>query len=396
MLEPKIRVRDLSLFYGQNQALKGINMDIAPNTVTAFIGPSGCGKSTFLKTLNRMNDLVEGVKITGSVELDGENIYSPNVDTTVLRRRVGMVFQQPNPFPMSIYDNVAYGPRVHGIRSKQRLDDIVEESLRGAAIFDEVKDRLKKSALGLSGGQPMQVVAMRADGIPVAVSTVVLAVVTILYKLVLVLLGAAVCILKPRSLMVYLEPALPLIRLGMALNVVFIGALLLVVFHPGLARAMVGGFLSFLSRFRLFRNTEHSGKRLERILEQYQGTAVFFRQHRHLIFRVFVITVLQRMSLFLVTWFTYKSFGLHGHSLGQIVFLQAMISVAADMLPLPGGMGISEAMFLDIFGGIFGSALLLPAMVISRGISYYTQLVLCGLVTAAAAIVQGLKNRKVN
>ena len=212
----------------------------------------------------------------------------------------------------------------------------------------------------------------------------------------LVLLGAAVCILKPRSLMGYLEPALPLIRLGMGLNVVFIGALLLVVFHPGLARAMVGGILSFLSRVRIFRDSEHSGKRLERILDQYQGTAVFFRQHRHLIFRVFLITVFQRMSLFLVTWFTYKSFGLHGHSLGQIVFLQAMISVAADMLPLPGGMGISEAMFLDIFGGIFGSALLLPAMVISRGISYYTQLVLCGLVTAAAAMAQGLKKRKVN
>ena len=162
MLEPKIQVRDLDLFYGQNQALKGINMDIAPNTVTAFIGPSGCGKSTFLKTLNRMNDLVDGVKIRGSVELDGENIYSPNVDTTVLRRRVGMVFQQPNPFPMSIYDNVAYGPRVHGIRSKGRLDDIVEESLRGAAIFDEVKDRLKKSALGLSGGQQQRLCIARA------------------------------------------------------------------------------------------------------------------------------------------------------------------------------------------------------------------------------------------
>ncbi len=162
MLEPKIRVRDLSLFYGQNRALKGINVDIAPNTVTAFIGPSGCGKSTFLKTLNRMNDLVDGVKITGSVELDGENIYSPNVDTTVLRRRVGMVFQQPNPFPMSIYDNVAYGPRVHGIRSKGKLDDIVEESLRGAAIFDEVKDRLKKSALGLSGGQQQRLCIARA------------------------------------------------------------------------------------------------------------------------------------------------------------------------------------------------------------------------------------------
>lgn len=162
MLEPKIQVRDLDLFYGQNQALKGINMGIAPNTVTAFIGPSGCGKSTFLKTLNRMNDLVDGVKIRGLVELDGENIYSPNVDTTVLRRRVGMVFQQPNPFPMSIYDNVAYGPRVHGIRNKGRLDDIVEESLRGAAIFDEVKDRLKKSALGLSGGQQQRLCIARA------------------------------------------------------------------------------------------------------------------------------------------------------------------------------------------------------------------------------------------
>ena len=162
MLEPKIQVRDLDLFYGQNQALKEINMDIAPNTVTAFIGPSGCGKSTFLKTLNRMNDLVDGVKIRGSVELDGENIYAPNVDTTVLRRRVGMVFQQPNPFPMSIYDNVAYGPRVHGIRSKGKLDDIIEESLRGAAIFDEVKDRLKKSALGLSGGQQQRLCIARA------------------------------------------------------------------------------------------------------------------------------------------------------------------------------------------------------------------------------------------
>ena len=161
-MEPKIRVRDLELFYGQNQALKGIDMDILPNTVTAFIGPSGCGKSTFLKTLNRMNDLVDGVKITGSVELDGENIYAPNVDTTVLRRRVGMVFQQPNPFPMSIYDNVAYGPRVHGIRNKARLDEIVEESLRGAAIFNEVKDRLKKSALGLSGGQQQRLCIARA------------------------------------------------------------------------------------------------------------------------------------------------------------------------------------------------------------------------------------------
>ena len=160
--ETKICVRGLNLYYGSNHALKNINMDIPAGAVTAFIGPSGCGKSTFLKTLNRMNDLVDGVKITGSVELDGENIYAPNVDTTVLRRRVGMVFQQPNPFPMSIYDNVAYGPRVHGIRNKARLDEIVEESLRGAAIFDEVKDRLKKSALGLSGGQQQRLCIARA------------------------------------------------------------------------------------------------------------------------------------------------------------------------------------------------------------------------------------------
>ena len=158
----KFTIENLDLYYGDFKALKNINLNISPNEITAFIGPSGCGKSTLLKSLNRMNDLVDGVKITGSVELDGENIYAPNVDTTVLRRRVGMVFQQPNPFPMSIYDNVAYGPRVHGIRNKARLDEIVEESLRGAAIFDEVKDRLKKSALGLSGGQQQRLCIARA------------------------------------------------------------------------------------------------------------------------------------------------------------------------------------------------------------------------------------------
>ena len=160
--ETKICVRDLNLYYGSNHALKNINMDIPAGAVTAFIGPSGCGKSTFLKTLNRMNDLVEGVRISGQVLLDGEQIYGPNVDTTALRRRVGMVFQQPNPFPMSIYDNVAYGPRVHGIRTKSQLDEIVEESLRGAAIWEEVKDRLKKSALGLSGGQQQRLCIARA------------------------------------------------------------------------------------------------------------------------------------------------------------------------------------------------------------------------------------------
>lgn len=158
----QISVKDLNLYYGDNHALKDVSMDIRRNAITAFIGPSGCGKSTFLKTLNRMNDLVENVRIEGQVLLDGEDIYGKNVDTTLLRKRVGMVFQQPNPFPMSIYDNIAYGPRVHGIKSRARLDEIVEESLRGAAIFDEVKDRLKKSALGLSGGQQQRICIARA------------------------------------------------------------------------------------------------------------------------------------------------------------------------------------------------------------------------------------------
>ena len=162
MNNAKIITKKLNLYYGANHALKDVDMDITANAITAFIGPSGCGKSTFLKTLNRMNDLVDGVKIDGEVTLDGENIYDEKVDTTLLRKKVGMVFQQPNPFPMSIYDNIAYGPRIHGIKSKARLDEIVEESLKGAAIFDEVKDRLKKSALGLSGGQQQRLCIARA------------------------------------------------------------------------------------------------------------------------------------------------------------------------------------------------------------------------------------------
>ena len=158
----RIKVENLDLYYGSNHALKDISMDIKENSITAFIGPSGCGKSTFLRTLNRMNDLVENVKITGTVLLDGEDIYSRDMDTTLLRKRIGMVFQQPNPFPMCIYDNVAYGPRVHGIKSKEQLDRIVEDSLKGAAIWDEVKDRLKKSALGLSGGQQQRLCIARA------------------------------------------------------------------------------------------------------------------------------------------------------------------------------------------------------------------------------------------
>lgn len=157
----KFEIKDLNLYYGDYHALKNINMDLAENEITAFIGPSGCGKSTFLKCLNRMNDLVEGCKITGSVTLDGEDIYG-NMDVNKLRKRVGMVFQNPNPFPMSVYDNIAYGPRTHGIRNKKVLDEIVERSLRNAAIWDELKDRLRKSALGLSGGQQQRLCIARA------------------------------------------------------------------------------------------------------------------------------------------------------------------------------------------------------------------------------------------
>lgn len=157
-----ITVKDMNLWYSTAQALKNVSISIYPNRITAFIGPSGCGKSTFLKTLNRMNDLIPGVSVTGSIRYEGVEIYDPAVDVNTLRREIGMVFQKPNPFPMSIYDNIAYGPRTHGIKNKAQLDAIVEESLRSAAIWDEVKDRLKKSALGLSGGQQQRLCIARA------------------------------------------------------------------------------------------------------------------------------------------------------------------------------------------------------------------------------------------
>lgn len=157
-----LSAKGLDLWYGPTQALKGVSMDIPEKQVTALIGPSGCGKSTFLKTLDRMNDLVPGIKITGSVQYRGQEIYAPNVDVTWLRKQIGMVFQKPNPFPMSIYDNIAYGPRLHGTHSRAQLDELVEKSLRGAALWDEVKDRLKKSALGLSGGQQQRMCIARA------------------------------------------------------------------------------------------------------------------------------------------------------------------------------------------------------------------------------------------
>ena len=157
-----ITVKNMDLYYGQHQALKNINMDIEEHAITALIGPSGCGKSTFLKSLNRMNDLVDGCKITGDIRYRGTDIFSKAVDVNELRKDIGMVFQQPNPFPMSVYDNVAYGPRTHGVKNKAKLDQIVEESLKGAAIWEELRDRLKKSALGLSGGQQQRLCIARA------------------------------------------------------------------------------------------------------------------------------------------------------------------------------------------------------------------------------------------
>lgn len=160
-MDSKISARNVNLYYGQKQALKNVSLEIMPNEITAFIGPSGCGKSTFLKTINRMNDYVETCKVDGEIILDQENIYQSQVDPTLLRKKVGMVFQQPNPFPMSIYDNVAYGPKIHGIKNKQELDRIVRESLKAAALYDEVSDRLHTSALGLSGGQQQRLCIAR-------------------------------------------------------------------------------------------------------------------------------------------------------------------------------------------------------------------------------------------
>jgi phosphate transport system ATP-binding protein len=162
MSDFKLSAKDLHLYYGEVHALKGIDLDVPGRSVTALIGPSGCGKSTYLKTLNRMNDTVPHVKITGSVTLDGEDIYAKNVDVTILRKKIGMVFQAPNPFPMSVYDNIAYGPRIHGVKKRGPLDEIVEQSLTSAAIWDEVKDRLKKPALGLSGGQQQRLCIARS------------------------------------------------------------------------------------------------------------------------------------------------------------------------------------------------------------------------------------------
>lgn len=238
-----------------------------------------------------------------------------------------------------------------------------------------------------SGGQPMQVIAMRRDKIPVAVSTVVLAIVTITYKLVLVVIGLTVMLLHPPAVMCCLDSVEPLIWLGLALNVGCIALLLLLVFHPSLVRRCAERTIAFIHRIQPFRHPEKIMQKLDDISAQYTGAAEYYRSHKRLLVVVFMITLLQRLILFLVTWFTYKAFSLSGESLINILLLQAMISVAVDMLPLPGGMGISENLFLTIFLPVFGPELVLPGMVISRGISYYTQLIISGLMTAASSFI---------
>lgn len=238
-----------------------------------------------------------------------------------------------------------------------------------------------------SGGQPMQIIAMRKDKIPVAVSTVVLAIITIAYKAVLVTIGVVVMVLQPPVLMHYLEPVQVLMYIGIGLNIICIVGLLLLVFHPDVVRFLSQKILAVLNWVRPFRDPQRQTNRLENILGQYKGTAEFYRSHKRVIFHVFLITMIQRFSLFLITWFTYKAFDLSGHSLFLIISLQAMISVAADMLPLPGGMVVSENLFLTIFPTIFGAELVLPGMMISRGISFYTQLILCGIMTIVASFI---------
>lgn len=238
-----------------------------------------------------------------------------------------------------------------------------------------------------SGGQPFQIMAMRKDKIPVAVSTVVLAIVTITYKSVLVVIGLAVLLIAPPQVMLYLEPSLPIIHLGMGLNVIFISILFLLVFSPKLVRRVIEGVMKLINKIRPFRNPERQYRRVDRMIAQYQGSAEFFVKHKRVILNVFAITFIQRLILFLVTWLTYLAFELSGHGMALITILQAMISVAADMLPIPGGMGVSENMFMVIFEPIFKEQYVLPGMVISRGISYYTQLIICGIMTVVSSFL---------
>lgn len=250
---------------------------------------------------------------------------------------------------------------------------------------------------GAGGGQPMQILAMRKDRIPVAVSSVVLAIVTLTFKMVLVLFGVLILIIRPESMMVYLRPVEFWLYVGLGLNIIWIIGLLLLIFNPALVRKLAYGIFNILKKLHLIRNPERMPRRIENAVAQYQGTSDFFKTHKSVIFNVLVLTFVQRCILFFVTWLTYCSFGLNGAdgaSMPLVVSLQAMIAVAADMLPLPGGMGACETLFMEIFQPIFGENLVLPGMVISRGVSYYTQLLICGIMTVVASFVIRDKKEK--
>lgn len=243
-----------------------------------------------------------------------------------------------------------------------------------------------------SGGQPAQIYYMKKDRIPIPESTLILMIVTITYKMVLVFIGAAVLIFRPPSMMHYLEPVMFWMYLGVALNVFCVTFMLILVFHPKLARFIMTTGLRLLERLHLLKRKQERMEKLESSMDSYHDTADFFSQHKMVVVNAFLITILQRLLLFFVTYLTYRGFGLSGERMAVIVFLQGMISVAVDMLPLPGGMGISERLFLAIFLPVFGEKLLLPAMILSRGISYYSQLLISAVMTVAAHFVIGKEN----
>ena len=245
-----------------------------------------------------------------------------------------------------------------------------------------------------SGGQPMQVVAMRKDNVPVAVSSIALLVVTIAYKTVLIFMGGAVCILRPEKIMRYLQPAIGFVYLGIFLNVCCVVPMLLLIFFPNIVRKSAGWIFRVIQKIRPFRAPDKMREKLEKTIRQYEGASDYFRQHPYVIGIVFGIAVLQRCILFLVTWFTYLAFSLQGESMGVITSLQAMVSVSVDMLPLPGGMGVSENLFLRIFEPVFGEKLVLPGMVLSRGISFYSQIVICAVMTLVSMPVLKQKTER--
>jgi hypothetical protein len=237
-----------------------------------------------------------------------------------------------------------------------------------------------------TGGQPAQIYYMKKDRISIPVATLILMIVTITYKLVLVLIGVAVFVIRPRSLMVYLEPVAGWCWLGLALNVFCVGFMLLLVFHQTLAEGLLISLVRGLGRIHIIKRTEHYVEKVSHAMEQYKDVAGYFRTHKLVVWNVVILSVFQRLCLFFVTWLVYRSFGMHGTDVVTIVILQGMISVAVDMLPLPGGMGISEKLFLEIFAPIFGNATL-PGLVVSRGLSYYTELILSAVLTIAAYII---------